>query len=146
VDQQDLPTYYSAANLLLVPSHHESFGLVALEALACGTPVVASDVGAMRNIITENETGCVVSPADPPGLADKIEAYFKELRFSFGSPETIRDSVAQFGWPNIADALTEEYVTVLNQSNRRDLIESFSKPAPLMPKNLERGGLEAYGD
>jgi len=131
VDQQDLPAYYSAANLLVVPSHHESFGLVALEALACGTPVVASDVGAMRSIIIENETGCVVSRADPLGLADTIEAYFKELRSSFGSPETIRDSVAKFAWPIIADALTEEYITVLNQTNRQDQDDSFSKLAAI---------------
>jgi D-inositol-3-phosphate glycosyltransferase len=146
VDQQDLPPYYSAADLLVVPSHHESFGLVALEALACGTPVVASDVGAMRSIIIENETGCVVSQADPRRLADKIETYFNELRFRIGSPGTIRDSVAKFAWPNIADALTEEYVTVLNQTNRQDLIDSFSKPAPLMSDNLANGGLEAYGE
>jgi len=146
VDQQDLPAYYSAANLLVVPSHHESFGMVALEALACGTPVVASDVGAMRSIIIENETGCVVSQADPPGLADKIEAYFKELRFRFSSPETIRDSVAKFAWPIIADALTEEYLAVLNQTNRRDMIESFSKPASLISENLAKGGLEVSGD
>jgi D-inositol-3-phosphate glycosyltransferase len=146
VDQQDLPPYYSAANLLVVPSHHESFGLVALEALACGTAVVASDVGAMRDIIIENETGCVVSPADPPGLAEKIEAYFKVLRFKFGSPETIRNSVAGFAWPNIADALTEAYATVLDQTDRRDPMESFSKPALVISENLGRGGLEAYGD
>ena len=146
VEQQDLPTYYSAANLLVVPSHHESFGLVALEALACGTPVVTSDVGAMRDIIIENETGCVVSPADPPGLAEKIEAYFKVLRFKFGSPETIRESVAGFAWPNIADALTEAYASVLNQTDRRDPLETFSEPALLMSENLGRGGLEAYGD
>ncbi|CAB1066005.1 D-inositol-3-phosphate glycosyltransferase (EC [Olavius sp. associated proteobacterium Delta 1] len=146
VDQQDLPTYYSAANLLVVPSHHESFGLVALEALACGTPVVASDVGAMGRIIIENETGCVVSRADSRRLADKIEAYFNELRFRFGSPETIRNSVAKFAWPNIADALIEEYVSVLNQSNSRNLIESISKLEPLMSGNLAKGGLEAYGD
>jgi D-inositol-3-phosphate glycosyltransferase len=131
VDQQNLPAYYNAADLLVVPSHHESFGLVALEALACGTPVVASDVGAMRSIIIENETGCVVSQADPPGLADKIETYFKELRFKFGSPETIRDSVVKFAWPIIADALTEEYVAVLNQTNRQDQDDSFSKLATL---------------
>ena len=100
----------------------------------------------MRSIIIENETGCVVSQADPPGLADKIEAYFIELRFRFGSPEMIRDSVAKFAWPTIADALAEEYVTVLNQSNRRDLIEPLSKPVPLMSENSVKGGLEAYGN
>jgi D-inositol-3-phosphate glycosyltransferase len=131
VDQEDLPPYYSAADLLVVPSHHESFGLVALEALACGTPVVASDVGAMGSIIRENETGCVVSPANPRRLADQIEAYFNELRFGFGTPETIRASVVEFGWPNIADALIEEYESVLNQTNHRDLNDSYSKQAAL---------------
>lgn len=131
INQPDLPAYYSAANLLIVPSHHESFGLVALEALACGTPVVASDVGAMRNIIIENETGCVVSRADPRRLADKIEAYFNGLRFGLGAPETIRASVAEFGWPNIADALIEEYESILNQTKGQDQDDSFSKLATL---------------
>ena len=53
VKQEDLPLYYNAANVVVVPSYHESFGLVALESLACGTPVVATKVGGLENIIEE---------------------------------------------------------------------------------------------
>ncbi len=60
VPQEKLPAYYSAADLLVVPSRYESFGLVALESLACGTPVVATRVGAMERILREGETGHLV--------------------------------------------------------------------------------------
>ena len=146
VDQQDLPAYYNAANLMVVPSHHESFGMVALESLACGTPVVASDVGAMRNIIIENKTGSVISQADPPRLANRIESCLNGMRFRFSPPETIRESVIQFGWPNIADALIGEYAAVFNQTNRRNPVESISKPAALMSDNPATSGLAAYSD
>jgi D-inositol-3-phosphate glycosyltransferase len=65
VKQEQLPYYYSAADICVVPSYYESFGLVALESLACGTPVVAADVGDLRNIIREGETGYVVADNAP---------------------------------------------------------------------------------
>ena len=57
VRHDQLPYYYSAADVCIVPSYYESFGLVALEALACGTPIVATDVGDLKNIIRQEETG-----------------------------------------------------------------------------------------
>jgi len=72
VKHNELPLYYSAADVTVMPSYYESFGLVALESLACGTPVVATDVGDMNNIIHQGETGYVVPDNDPQKLADKI--------------------------------------------------------------------------
>ena len=68
VDHNDLPHYYSAADLLVLPSHTESFGLVGLEALACGTPVLSTRVGAMDRIISSGKTGLLVPAADPLSL------------------------------------------------------------------------------
>ena len=63
--QDRLPPYYSAADVLVVPSLYESFGLVGLEALACGTPVVATPVGAMESILQQGRTGQVVTESAP---------------------------------------------------------------------------------
>jgi D-inositol-3-phosphate glycosyltransferase len=73
IEQSMLPPYYSAADVLVVPSHYESFGLVALESLASGTPVVATRVGAMESILREGETGHVVNNGFPRLLANGIE-------------------------------------------------------------------------
>ncbi|UCF93184.1 MAG: glycosyltransferase [Desulfobacterales bacterium] len=109
IDQKNLPPYYSAADVLVVPSHYESFGLVALEALACGTPVVATNVGAMVHIIQNGRTGCVIQTAEPGLLAAGIETVLAGTRAGDKSADAIRTSVLGFGWSNVADAINAEY-------------------------------------
>ncbi len=121
VEQEDLPSYYSAADLLVVPSYHESFGLVALESLACGTPVVAAKVGAMETIVREGETGSVLPNATHSLLANKIETFILKAHTNTQSANSIRESVVKFCWSNIADAIVEEYRKVLN---KRSFIDS----------------------
>ena len=65
VRQEELPSYYSAAHVCVLPSYYESFGLVALESLACGTPVVAAGVGGIESIVRQGETGYVVEDNAP---------------------------------------------------------------------------------
>lgn len=113
IKQEQLPYFYSAADVCVVPSYYESFGLVALESLACGTPVVATDVGNLRSIIHQGETGYVMSDNTPRRLAHKIA-----LLFSMPSPDrestlAIRASVSQFSWQNIAEAIIKEFRLVL---------------------------------
>ncbi|MBI9048131.1 MAG: glycosyltransferase [Anaerolineaceae bacterium] len=71
-DQDMLPYYYSAAEIVIMPSHYESFGMVALEAMACGTPVVASQVGGLAYLVQDGITGYVVPHNDPDSLSEKI--------------------------------------------------------------------------
>jgi D-inositol-3-phosphate glycosyltransferase len=70
--QERLSDFYSAASVVLVPSRTESFGLVALEAQACGTPVIAADAGGLRHAVTDGETGFLVAGHDPGAYADRI--------------------------------------------------------------------------
>ena len=69
-----LSTYYRSADVCLVPSRSESFGLVALEAAACGTPVVASAVGGLRTLVDQGRTGFLVEDRDPVAFAAYVAA------------------------------------------------------------------------
>jgi len=93
IEQKNLPPYYSAADVLVVPSYSESFGLVGLESLACGTPVVTTDVGAMPYIVREGETGRIVADAAPRSLAHAVETALTGSGFKKLSPAMIRASV-----------------------------------------------------
>src|ERR687886_1833134 len=68
-----LPAYYTAADVCVVPSHYEPFGLVAIEAMACGTPVVASDVGGLQFTVVPEETGLLAPPQDEAAFAAAID-------------------------------------------------------------------------
>ncbi|AGY60351.1 glycosyltransferase family 4 protein [Gloeobacter kilaueensis] len=72
IDQADLPAYYTAADVCVVPSHYEPFGLVAIEAMACGTPVVASAVGGLCYSVVDGQTGLLVPPHDADRFAAAI--------------------------------------------------------------------------
>lgn len=73
-----LSTYYRAADVSLVPSRSESFGLVALEAAACGTPVVAAAVGGLRNLVEDGRTGFLVETRDPRDFASAVESLLED--------------------------------------------------------------------
>ena len=70
--QDTLPYYYSAADVVVMPSHYESFGMVALEAMACGTPVVASQVGGLAYLIQDGVTGYHVRDQEPEELGRPV--------------------------------------------------------------------------
>jgi D-inositol-3-phosphate glycosyltransferase len=108
-----LPYFYSAADVCVVPSYYESFGLVALESLACGTPVVATDVGNLKSVIHHGETGYVVTDNTPHRLADKIDLLLSGLSTDTESALSIRASVSRFSWSNIAEAIIRECQLVL---------------------------------
>jgi D-inositol-3-phosphate glycosyltransferase len=115
VEHEKLPPYYCAADVLVLPSHYETFGLVALEALASGTPVVATRVGGMETIVREGETGSVVSDGTPQLLAAGIEKILRESWAGALSPPSVRASVSRFGWNLVASAIVDEYVTLLQE-------------------------------
>lgn len=114
VPQQDLAAIYSLADVCVVPSYYESFGMAALEAQACGTPVVASRVGGLPSAIHDGETGFLVPWRCPQPFAEQLDLLLRNngLRRRFG--ESARAWAVRFAWPAIADALTAEYQRLLD--------------------------------
>ena len=108
IKQEKLPLYYSAADVCVVPSYYESFGLVALESLACGTPVVATDVGSAKRVIRQGETGYVVADNFPYRLAQKISLLLSKPEIGAESIGLMRASVARFSWSRIAERMVRE--------------------------------------
>ncbi len=115
-DQETLPYFYAAADAVVMPSHYESFGLVALEAMACGTPVVASRVGGLTHTVVDGVTGFLVPPKSPNALASRLERLLEDaaLRRRMGQNGIRR--ARQFGWPAVADRVERLYRRLQSQN------------------------------
>jgi D-inositol-3-phosphate glycosyltransferase len=113
-DQNTLPYYYSAAEVVVMPSHYESFGMVALEAMACGTPVIASRVGGLAFLIKEGKTGYFVPSQDPEALANKLRLLFgsHELRARFGDQAAAY--AREFSWELITSQIIDVYQEMIS--------------------------------
>ena len=115
VPHDELPLYYSAADVCVVPSYYESFGLVAVEAMACGTPVVASRVGGLVSTVVDGVTGYLIPWRCPEPFAEKLEVLLgnPELRANFS--RAARASVEQFRWSNIGLAIEDVYRAAISR-------------------------------
>ena len=113
IKHEKLPYFYSAANVCVIPSHYESFGMVALESIACGTPVVATNVGGLKSVIRQGDTGYIVMDNTPSHLADKIALLLSKPSPDTESTLSLRASVTGFSWSNIAQKVITEFREVL---------------------------------
>jgi D-inositol-3-phosphate glycosyltransferase len=118
VEQSNLPPYYGAADVLVVPSYYESFCLVGLEALACGCPVISTPVGAMENLIRESGAGFIVKSFLPQSMARGIESVINNA--SLPPADKIRESVLPYCWSNVAMDILEQYGSVLSRRSFED--------------------------
>jgi glycosyltransferase involved in cell wall biosynthesis len=107
VPQADLPALYSAADLFAFPSLYEGFGLPALEAMACGTPVVASNVSAVPEVV--GDAALQVSPLDVGALADAMERLLRDERLRADLRERGLKRAAEFSWEKAARRTAEVY-------------------------------------
>ena len=112
-DQEDLALYYAAADVCAVPSLTESFGLVALEAMACGTPVVGTRVGGLQTVITDGESGLLVPAGDYEALAEAIARVLTDARLRMHLAHGARDRAEHFTWRRVGDRMVELYERVL---------------------------------
>ncbi|MEW6716734.1 MAG: glycosyltransferase [Chloroflexota bacterium] len=112
--QDTLPYYYSAAEVVVVPSHYESFGMVALEAMACSTPVVASQVGGLAYLVQDGVTGFHVPDGDPEALAARLTTLMgdHELRLRMGEQAAVY--ARDFSWERIAPRIVDVYQQLLS--------------------------------
>ncbi len=116
IEQKQLKKYYSAADALVVPSLYESFGLVTVEALACGTPVIVSRIGKMKTIVKEGKNGIFFLPNDPDSLHQALVHFFLQKKH-FWSRETIReDIIRRFSWEKTAEEIHEIFTRLLESS------------------------------
>ncbi|MCB0190737.1 MAG: glycosyltransferase [Anaerolineae bacterium] len=117
-DQDKLVYYYTAAEMVVMPSHYESFGMVAIEAMACGTPVIASDVGGLSFSIEDGFNGFLVPGRDATALAGKVILLLKHsiLRDQLG--EQARQWVQRYSWDNIADELLSVFEDTVEEYQR----------------------------
>jgi D-inositol-3-phosphate glycosyltransferase len=121
VGHDQLPLFYTAADVCVIPSHYEPFGLVAIEAMACGTPVVASDVGGLKFTVIPEETGLLVPPEDVDGFAGAIDRLLSNSVWT----QKVRRKAAlrvqeNFSWEGVAIQLSDLY--------RRSLAQSIAQP------------------
>jgi D-inositol-3-phosphate glycosyltransferase len=107
--QPALPDYYRAADLCLVPSHHESFGMAALEAMACGASVVASRVGGLATTIQDGVTGVLVPPRDEVALAAAIAALLADTPRRLALGGHAARWAQGFAWPAVTRMLLDVY-------------------------------------
>jgi D-inositol-3-phosphate glycosyltransferase len=109
--QSKLVDFYTAADVVLVPSRSESFGLVALEAQACGTPVVAADVGGLPYVVEDGQSGFLVDGHDPADHADRLLQILRDPRLQSAFGEEAAHQALRFTW----DATTDQMVTVYDE-------------------------------
>ncbi|QSJ19660.1 glycosyltransferase family 1 protein [Nostoc sp. UHCC 0702] len=116
LSQDILPTYYAAADVCVVPSHYEPFGLVAIEAMSSGTPVVASDVGGLQFTVVSEATGLLAPPQDVAAFATAIDRILENPQWRDELGKAGRKRVeTKFSWDGVAIQLSELYTQLLEQ-------------------------------
>jgi len=119
--REDLPNWYRASDLVCVPSYSESFGLVALEAQACGTPVVATAVGGLRTAVSDGISGSLVDGHDPKAWSAVISRLLADparlISLSLGAVS----HASKFGWDATARRTLEAYDWAIEQPKRKSL-------------------------
>lgn len=108
-DQDKLSYYYSAAEVVVMPSHYESFGMVALEAMACGTPVIASEVGGLAYLVRDGETGFTIPAEEPETLCEKLSWLLNDDELHAKMSAQAAAYAQDYAWEKIARQIVEVY-------------------------------------
>lgn len=125
--QDEVTQYYAAADVCAVPSYYEPFGIVPLEAMACGTPVVASKTGGLQFTVNHGVTGYLVKPNNSVDLAEKLSLVLEKGRaaYSLLAREHVRQN---FSWPKIAADTADYLASLATLANVSTLREQLITP------------------
>lgn len=118
VARGELPLYMAAADAVIVPSLYESFGMVALEALACGRPVVASAAGGLRLTVHDGENGYLAPVGDAPAFAARLAALLGNPMLARRLSLAAQRGAEPYGWPVIADRMLCLFESLTRESGR----------------------------
>jgi glycogen(starch) synthase len=114
VGEHDLAALFGAADVVVVPSLYEPFGLVALEAQAVGTPVAVSDTGGLRDLVTSGETGERFTTQSPAAIADAVQALLADpARAARMAGAAQKRAAEEFSWQHVAEAVCEVYCSAV---------------------------------
>jgi len=114
LDDTTLPIYYAAADVCVVPSHYEPFGLVTIEAMASYTPVIGSDVGGLKFTILPEKTGLLCPPQDEVAFATAIDRILADASWRDRLGQQARERVEEmFSWDGVAEQLSSLYQQLL---------------------------------
>ncbi|HJT58542.1 MAG TPA: glycosyltransferase, partial [Ktedonobacteraceae bacterium] len=113
--QHELAMIYSAADITVVPSYHESFGLAAVESLACSTPVVATRAGGLMTVIRHGETGYLVQRC-PGFFAERLDFLLQHPEVLAQMGAAARSSVLQYSWKHVASQMLDVYEDVISEA------------------------------
>jgi D-inositol-3-phosphate glycosyltransferase len=115
--QDTLPYYYSAAEVLVTPSHYESFGMVALEAMACGTPVIASQVGGLAFLVKDGVTGYTIPDGDADILCDRLSNVLGDAQLRRTLGLNAASEARDYAWEKIAPQIVAMYEQLIKQKS-----------------------------
>lgn len=134
----ELPALYRAADVALVCSHSESFGLAALEAHACGAPVVGTAVGGLPAFVEEGRSGHLVGSRDPAAFAERIRPLLADSRLRAAYAAAAVRSASRFSWQRTARTLHAQYAALTRGRCGETPRRSESRPAPRSPQSAPR--------
>ncbi|HSX09026.1 MAG TPA: glycosyltransferase [Candidatus Saccharimonadales bacterium] len=116
-DPEELPHYYNAADVMVMPSHYESFGITAVEAMACGVPVITTDVTGVSRLIDKKHANLITSANNPIGLAKRVTALLCNDEEYKKVSKSVEQNVQDLSWDNAADHFTALCSSCSNESN-----------------------------
>jgi len=117
VKQKDLAGFYASADVYIAPAlGGEAQGIVLLEAMACGKPVVASNISGYKEVIEDNKTGLFFKTGDADDLVDKVEKIFTDIQLRKALMFNARPAAEKYSWDNIAKQVEDYYIEIIKRN------------------------------
>jgi phosphatidylinositol alpha-mannosyltransferase len=124
VPSEDLPRYYQAADVFCAPNTgQESFGIVLLEAMAAGAPIVASDIPGYRDVVADGEHGLLVEPKNPAAIADAVSRLLSNPEMRAQMRRAGQAKARNYDWPRVAAQVLDFYADVLDRREAEPAIQ-----------------------